>query len=152
MKGLSIISPSLQVSLADAVTRWWKRNKGLVGFGLSTESCERIHSNMETSIACHARGGLLPKVSSQHSTSLVSPLSISPSFNSKVHIFFLFYNTFRCQLEKCSTTILINLVAFMTDSEIELPLRWIFKNSPKIISKGFKKQELFNSTKVCYWW
>uniref|UniRef100_A0A2N9GTZ5 Sedoheptulose-1,7-bisphosphatase, chloroplastic n=1 Tax=Fagus sylvatica TaxID=28930 RepID=A0A2N9GTZ5_FAGSY len=38
---------------------------------------------METSIACYTRGAFLPSVASQHSTGLVSPTSISPSFSSK---------------------------------------------------------------------
>ncbi|KAL6201874.1 hypothetical protein ACLB2K_025586 [Fragaria x ananassa] len=41
---------------------------------------------METSVACYARGAFPRNVSSssQHSTSLMSPASISPSFNAKV--------------------------------------------------------------------
>ncbi|CAN6553825.1 unnamed protein product [Malus baccata var. baccata] len=41
---------------------------------------------METSVACYARGAFPVRnnVSSQHSSSLFSPASISPSFNSKV--------------------------------------------------------------------
>ncbi|GMN56504.1 hypothetical protein TIFTF001_025611 [Ficus carica] len=39
---------------------------------------------METGIACYTRGAFLPSISSQHSMSLVSPSSISPSFNSKI--------------------------------------------------------------------
>ncbi|KAL5543757.1 hypothetical protein UlMin_007541 [Ulmus minor] len=39
---------------------------------------------METGMACCARGAFLPNISSQPSMSLVSPPSISPSFNSKV--------------------------------------------------------------------
>ncbi|KAL6328199.1 hypothetical protein AAG906_034342 [Vitis piasezkii] len=39
---------------------------------------------METGVTCYARGAFLPtSVSSQHSTALVSPPSISPSFSSK---------------------------------------------------------------------
>lgn len=39
---------------------------------------------METGIACYTHGAFLPSISSQHSMSLVSPSSISPSFNSKI--------------------------------------------------------------------
>ncbi|MBA0750125.1 hypothetical protein Gogos_003982 [Gossypium gossypioides] len=38
---------------------------------------------METSVTCYARGIVLPGVSSKHSSALVSPPSISPSFSSK---------------------------------------------------------------------
>ncbi|GMY08161.1 sedoheptulose-1,7-bisphosphatase, chloroplastic [Fagus crenata] len=38
---------------------------------------------METSIACYTRGAFLPSVTSQHSTGLVSPPSISPAFSSR---------------------------------------------------------------------
>ncbi|KAF3947614.1 hypothetical protein CMV_026277 [Castanea mollissima] len=38
---------------------------------------------METGMACYTRGALLPSVTSQHSTGLVSPPSISPSFSSR---------------------------------------------------------------------
>ncbi|KAK8491062.1 hypothetical protein V6N11_047106 [Hibiscus sabdariffa] len=40
---------------------------------------------METGITSYARGIVLPSVSSKHSTALVSPPSISPSFSSRVH-------------------------------------------------------------------
>lgn len=39
---------------------------------------------METGIACYTHGAFLPSISSQHSMSLLSPSSISPSFNSKI--------------------------------------------------------------------
>ncbi|PWA88380.1 sedoheptulose-1,7-bisphosphatase protein [Artemisia annua] len=41
---------------------------------------------METSVACFARGTILPSVASQHTTSFASPRSISPSFTTKVYV------------------------------------------------------------------
>ena len=152
----------------NAITHWETYFKARSGSQVSRKqsSCNClvfcVLTSMETGIACYTRGAFLPSVPSKHSTGIVSPPSLSPSFSSRV-----WKN--RAPIQHMRANIHVNLSGFtfvlneiiecflkgcmicMTEFEIKLTFWGVIKSGAKIITESFEGKELFPCNKMWDW-